>query len=91
VVIGTEKVGVMELHYDSIVLIGAKPRSLLVMEDATSGWADLGHPERVISTLDRHQIEPQWLTELRTAESNLNQRVALKHQTISAFSELVTA
>jgi len=71
-------------------VLSREPRSLLVMEDAMSGWADLGHPERVISTLDRHQIEPQWLTELRTAKSGLNQGVQLNHQTISAFSELVT-
>ena len=25
-----------------------EPRSLLVMEDTTSGWADFGNPERVI-------------------------------------------
>jgi len=66
-------------------VLSREPRSLLVMEDATSGWADLGHPERVISTLDRHQIEPKWLTELRNSESQLNQRVPLNHQTISAF------
>ena len=71
-------------------VLSREPRSLLVMEDAASGWADLGHPERVISTLNRHQIEPQSLSELRNAKSQLNQRVPLNHQNLSAFSELVT-
>jgi hypothetical protein len=71
-------------------VLSREPRSLLVMEDAKSGWADLGHPERVISTLDRHQIEPPWLTELRTAKPKLNRRVHLNHQTITAFSKPIT-
>ena len=58
-----------------------QPQSLLVMEDAASGWADLGHPERVISTLDRHQIEPGWLSEMRTAE-RISTSVRRSNQTI---------
>jgi|SRR5262245_1107447 len=66
-------------------VLSREPRSLLVMEGGQTG-----NTERVISTLDRHQIEPQWLIELRNGKSELNQRVPLNHQTMSAFSELVT-
>ena len=38
---------------------------LLVMADNTSGWADLGNQARVIDTLDRNNIEPDWLREMR--------------------------
>ena len=58
-------------------VLSREPRSLLVMEDAASGWADLGHPERVISTLDRHQIEPRWLREMRGAKPQLNPQAAI--------------
>jgi mannose-1-phosphate guanylyltransferase len=52
-------------------VLSREPRRLLVMEDAASGWADLGHPERVISTLDRHHIEPTWLSEMRGTKPQL--------------------
>jgi mannose-1-phosphate guanylyltransferase len=71
-------------------VLSRESRSLLVMEDAISGWADLGHPERVISILDRHQIEPRWLSEMRSATPELNPKVSLRHQTIGAFQDLVT-
>jgi len=72
-------------------VLSHQPRSLLVMEDAASGWADLGHPERVISTLDRHRIKPAWLSEMRrTDQRRLNAPVQLPHQTIAAFRDLVT-
>ncbi len=65
--------------------------SLLVMQDSASGWADLGHPERVIATLDRHQIEPDWLCEIRrTNPPRLNALVSSPHQTMPAFRNLVT-
>jgi hypothetical protein len=70
-------------------VLSREPRSLLVLEDAASGWADLGHPERVISTLDRHRIEPQWLTEMRSAGPELNQRY-LPTIKSSRFRDLVT-
>jgi hypothetical protein len=61
------------------------------MEDAASGWADLGHPERVISTLDRHQIEPCWLREMRNSDSQrLDAGVHLRPYNAAAFSNLVT-
>jgi mannose-1-phosphate guanylyltransferase len=38
---------------------------LLVVRDATSGWADLGNPTRVIDTLVQNSIEPAWLSAMR--------------------------
>jgi mannose-1-phosphate guanylyltransferase len=43
---------------------------LLVMADNTSGFADLGNQARVIDTLDRHKIEPDWLREMRRSKSS---------------------
>ena len=42
------------------------PNRLLVVRDVGSGWADLGSPTRVISTLVRNRIEPAWLSKMRT-------------------------
>ena len=65
--------------------------NLLVMEDSTSGWADLGNPRRVIETLDRNQIEPDWLCEVRrTNQPRLNARVSPPHRTMTPFRNLVT-
>ena len=73
-------------------VLSHQPRSLLVMEDAASGWADLGHPERVISTLDRYQIEPEWLSEIRRANSlQPVAPVALSYQTTAPLRDLVLA
>jgi len=67
-------------------VLSHQPRSLLVMEDRASGWADLGHPERVISTLDRHQVEPEWLRQMRRTELfQLNESPGPRHQTTSAL------
>ena len=41
---------------------------LLLMADSESGWADLGNQERVIDTLDRNRIEPDWLREMRRSK-----------------------
>jgi mannose-1-phosphate guanylyltransferase len=43
-----------------------QPHRLLVLRDAVSGWADLGNPTRVMDTLTRHDIEPAWLSEMRS-------------------------
>ena len=65
--------------------------NLLVVEDSSSGWADLGNPQRVIKTLDRHQIEPDWLCEIRRSnQPRLNAPVSSPHQTMPAFRNLVT-
>ena len=46
-------------------VLSADPSALLVLADGASGWADLGHPARVIEMLDRNEIEPDWLREMR--------------------------
>jgi mannose-1-phosphate guanylyltransferase len=72
-------------------VLSHQSHSLLVMQDSASGWADLGHPERVIGTLDRHQIEPDWLSEIRrTNPPRLNALVSSRHQTMPALRNLVT-
>jgi len=43
-----------------------QPHRLLVVRDAVSGWTDLGNPTRVIDTLTRNNIEPAWLSEMRS-------------------------
>jgi mannose-1-phosphate guanylyltransferase len=48
-------------------VLSREPHRLLVMQDSASGWADLGTPGRVIDTLVRHRIEPEWLSEMRRA------------------------
>jgi mannose-1-phosphate guanylyltransferase len=71
-------------------VLSHQPDSLLVLEDAASGWADLGHPERVISTLDCHQIQPEWLREMRRVNPpRLNVPAPLPHQTFVAPQNLV--
>src|SRR6185436_14774401 len=83
--------GEIDLVDFSSDVLSHEPRSLIVMEDSASGWADLGHPERVISTLDRHGIEPAWLSEMRGAnQPRLNGQVQLSHQT-TALRGLATA
>jgi mannose-1-phosphate guanylyltransferase len=39
------------------------PHRLLVLRDHSSGWADLGSPARVIETLSRNGIQPEWASE----------------------------
>jgi hypothetical protein len=39
------------------------PHKLLVLRDQTSGWADLGSPARVLDTLSRNGIQPEWARE----------------------------
>jgi len=51
---------------------------LLVMPDNMSGWADLGNQARVIDTLDRNNIEPGWLREMR--RSNVCAQVHVGHE-----------
>jgi mannose-1-phosphate guanylyltransferase len=73
-------------------VLSHQPHSLLVMEDAASGWADLGHPERVINTLDRQRIQPAWLSEMRrTDQRRLKVPIQLPRQTTAGFPDLATA
>jgi mannose-1-phosphate guanylyltransferase len=39
------------------------PHKLLVLRDQASGWADLGSPTRVLDTLSRTGIQPEWARE----------------------------
>jgi mannose-1-phosphate guanylyltransferase len=39
------------------------PHKLLVLRDQASGWADLGSPARVLDTLTRNGIQPEWASE----------------------------
>jgi mannose-1-phosphate guanylyltransferase len=59
---------------------------LLVMADNASGWADLGNQARVIDTLDRNNIEPDWLREMRALQSSCppNPQVHVGHETTRA-------
>ena len=66
-----------------------EPRDLLVMPDGTSGWADLGNQARVIDTLDRHEMEPDWLREMRRSNilAGLNVQVHVGQQTSRAVMQ----
>lgn len=73
-------------------VLSLDPSNLLVVEDSMSGWVDLGNPQRVIETLDRHQIEPEWLCEIRrTHQPRLDRPVSLRHQLTAPSRDLVTA
>jgi mannose-1-phosphate guanylyltransferase len=43
------------------------PHRLLVLRDRRSGWADLGSPARVLDTLSRNGIQPEWARGRETA------------------------
>jgi hypothetical protein len=64
-------------------VLSVAPRDLLVMPDGASGWADLGNQARVIDTLDRHEMEPEWLREMRRSNilAGLNGQVRVPRQT----------
>ena len=47
-----------------------QPHRLLAIRDATSGWADLGSPTRVMDTLTRNNIQPTWLRDARSLSSS---------------------
>jgi mannose-1-phosphate guanylyltransferase len=57
--------GVRTVDFSQAVLV-PQPHRLLVVRDAVSGWTDLGNPTRVIDTLTRNNIEPAWLSEMRS-------------------------
>ena len=65
----------------------------MVLADYASGWADLGNPARVMETLERNSIEPDWLREMK--RSNLPRRVNVQvpvgHERALAVMRNVTA
>jgi hypothetical protein len=74
-------------------VLSVAPRNLLVMPDGASGWADLGNQARVINTLDRHEMEPEWLREMRRSNvlAGLNGQVHARQQTSRAvMQDMVT-
>ena len=74
-------------------VLSVAPCELLVMPDGASGWADLGNQARVIETLDRHEMEPEWLREMRRSNilAELNARVHVRQQTSRAvIQDMVT-
>jgi mannose-1-phosphate guanylyltransferase len=70
-------------------VLSVDPSGLLVMPDGASGWADLGNQARVIDTLDRHEIEPDWLREMRRSScpAQPNQQVHVAQQTSRAVMQ----
>jgi mannose-1-phosphate guanylyltransferase len=44
-------------------ILAPQAHRLLVLRDQASGWADLGSPARVLDTLTRNGIQPEWLHE----------------------------
>jgi mannose-1-phosphate guanylyltransferase len=54
-------------------ILAQLPQRLLVVRGVESGWADLGNPARLIDTLLRNGIEPDWLTEMRAIERRKSQ------------------
>ena len=74
-------------------VLSVETRDLLVMPAGVSGWTDLGNQARVIDTLDRHEIEPEWLREMRRSNirAGLNVQVHVHQQTKRAvMQETVT-
>ena len=47
----------------SRAVLATLPHRLLVLRDRMSGWADLGSPARVLDTLSRNGIQPEWARE----------------------------
>jgi hypothetical protein len=53
------------------------------MPDGISGWADLGNQARVIDALDRNNIEPEWLREMRRSSvATIDVQVQVNSQTV---------
>jgi len=44
-------------------ILAPQPHRLLVLRDGVSGWADLGSPARVLDTIARNGIRPEWFRE----------------------------
>lgn len=44
-------------------VLAEESNRLLVLRDSDSGWADLGSPPRVLETLTRNGVHPDWVRE----------------------------
>jgi len=50
---------------------------LLVLRDRMSGWADFGSPARVLETLTRNGIQPEWISKRDNFFSNTSPRISV--------------
>jgi len=58
---------------DSVTLIQGETgtgKEVIARAIRLSGWADLGSPARVLETLTRNGIEPEWVRERDNCSSN---------------------
>jgi hypothetical protein len=62
------------LDFSRTVLANA-PQQLLVLEDAWSGWTDLGNVRRVMDVLATEPVTPAWLK--ASAQSERHPSIAL--------------
>ena len=69
----------MEMIDFSKDVLSLEPRRLLVIPEASSGWADLGKPDCVIETLVENKIEPEWLREMLGADVPAVHDLSLAH------------
>lgn len=54
-------------------VLAHQTQRLLVLRDRRSGWVDLGSPARVLETLTRNGIQPEWVAEQDDLTLNLNE------------------
>ena len=69
-------------------VLSVESGSLMVMADNLSGWADLGNPARVIETLERNSIEPDWLSDMK--RSNVPRQINVQIPVGSLRRNVVT-
>jgi mannose-1-phosphate guanylyltransferase len=58
-------------------ILARQPHRLLVLPDGSSGWADLGSPARVVDTLTRNGIEPEWFRNGDSFRTSMNGQKSL--------------
>lgn len=74
-------------------VLSMQQSGLMVLADYASGWADLGNPARVMETLERNNIEPGWLREMKRSNlpRRVNVQVPMGHERALAVMRNVTA
>jgi mannose-1-phosphate guanylyltransferase len=72
-------------------VLSVEPHGLLVMPHSASGWADLGNEARVIDTLDRNHIEPEWLRKMRRASVAPRQVHLGRQRAVPMMRDIATA